>query len=177
MPSADDMPDTRTPWHRQFWPWFIIALPLTAVVGGLVTLFIAITNVDGLVVDDYYKQGLAINRTLARDTKAEELGLAALARIDNASGKIHVQLTGDQETLNPNALRLQLLHPTRADLDISLELRRLEHGSYTSDLPTLAAGKWHVLLEPGTREWRLTGRIELPGETAIRLGRHTKDVS
>ena len=177
MPIADETLDANTPWYRQFWPWFIIALPLTAVIGGLITLYIAISNVDGLVVDDYYKQGLAINPTLARDTKAAELKLAALARIDLASSKIHVQLTSDQKTLNPEALRLQLLHPTRANLDISLELKRLKHGSYMSDLPSLAAGKWHLLLEPGSREWRLTGRVDLPGENSIRLGRHAEEVS
>ena len=40
------------PWYRQFWPWFIIALPASAVVAGLLTLWIAISNPDYLVIDD-----------------------------------------------------------------------------------------------------------------------------
>lgn len=36
-------------WHRQFWPWFLIALPLAAVVGGLLTVFIAAKNPDLLI--------------------------------------------------------------------------------------------------------------------------------
>ena len=40
------------PWYRQPWVWFLIALPMTAVVGGLVTMYIAATTSDGLVVDD-----------------------------------------------------------------------------------------------------------------------------
>lgn len=40
------------PWYRQFWPWFIIALPASAVVAGLLALWIAISNPDYLVIDD-----------------------------------------------------------------------------------------------------------------------------
>ena len=40
------------PWYRQFWPWFIIALPASAVVAGLLTLWIAMSNPDYLVIDD-----------------------------------------------------------------------------------------------------------------------------
>ena len=43
--------------------------------GGLITLWLAITSFDGLVADDYYKQGLAINQTLARADAAQELRL------------------------------------------------------------------------------------------------------
>ena len=41
--------DKPTPWYRQFWPWFLIALPLTAVIGGLVTIVIAVRTSDTLV--------------------------------------------------------------------------------------------------------------------------------
>lgn len=37
--------DTK-PWYRQFWPWFLIALPLTSVVASFATLWIAVTNAD-----------------------------------------------------------------------------------------------------------------------------------
>lgn len=40
------------PWYRQFWPWFIIALPASAVVAGFITLWLAVSNPDHLVVDD-----------------------------------------------------------------------------------------------------------------------------
>ena len=59
-----------TPWYKQFWPWFLMALPATAVVGGIITIVIAMTNPDGLVQDDYYKAGLGINRTLEREQQA-----------------------------------------------------------------------------------------------------------
>ncbi len=40
------------PWHREPWPWFVIGLLGAAVTASLVTLWIAITNPDLLVVED-----------------------------------------------------------------------------------------------------------------------------
>ena len=40
------------PWYRQFWPWFIIALPASAVVASFITLWLAISNPDQLVIED-----------------------------------------------------------------------------------------------------------------------------
>ncbi|MCP4407511.1 MAG: FixH family protein [Gammaproteobacteria bacterium] len=158
------------PWHRQFWPWFLISVPLSAVIGGLVTLFIAITNTDALVVDDYYKQGLAINRTLARDQQAMEFGLAAVVRFDPVGRKVHVQLQGDELALTHETLRMQLLHPTLADLDYSIILEKHGDGGYLGKLPTLATSNWHLLIESEPRDWRLAARVELPRETSVRLG-------
>lgn len=34
------------PWYRQFWPWFLIALPLSSVVMSFATLYVAIDGAD-----------------------------------------------------------------------------------------------------------------------------------
>jgi len=45
------------PWYKQFWPWFIIALPASVVVASFFTLWLAISNPDHLVVDEIeYRQ-------------------------------------------------------------------------------------------------------------------------
>lgn len=45
------------PWYKQFWPWFIIALPASVVIASFFTLWLAISNPDYLVVDeDEYRQ-------------------------------------------------------------------------------------------------------------------------
>lgn len=50
-------PVAEPPWYRQFWPWFIIALPASAVVAGFYTLYLAISQPVQLVVtDDEYRQ-------------------------------------------------------------------------------------------------------------------------
>lgn len=43
--------DTK-PWYKQFWPWFIIMLPASAVVASVATLFIAINNPDYMVLEE-----------------------------------------------------------------------------------------------------------------------------
>ena len=40
------------PWYREPWPWVAIAIPATAVVASMFTLYLAITNPDYLVVED-----------------------------------------------------------------------------------------------------------------------------
>jgi hypothetical protein len=59
-PSNDTQktPDSFVPWYRQFWPWFIIALPAAAVIASFFTLWLAVSNPDYLVVDDEEYQRL-----------------------------------------------------------------------------------------------------------------------
>ena len=45
-------PNQAKPWYRHFWVWFIIALPTAAVAGGLLTLWIAMSNPDFLVIEE-----------------------------------------------------------------------------------------------------------------------------
>ena len=54
----------KKPWYREPWVWLMIALPASAVVGGIITIYLAVSTSDGLVVDDYYKRGKAINLDL-----------------------------------------------------------------------------------------------------------------
>ena len=55
------------PWYREPWPWILMSVPATAVVAGIITLWLAVSSADGLVAEDYYKQGLAINRVIERE--------------------------------------------------------------------------------------------------------------
>lgn len=150
---------TSKPWYREPWPWFLISLPATAVIAGLTTVWIAYQSADGLVVGDYYKAGLAINQTLARDDAARELGLAAtLAHEDGALG---ITLTGRLQTF-PDQLKLTLAHPTRQGMDQTLVLNHAGGGHYRTSMPTLAAGKWHALIADTAATWRLSGVLHTP---------------
>jgi hypothetical protein len=40
------------PWYREPWPWVLIALALAAVIASMVTLWLALSNPDYLVVDE-----------------------------------------------------------------------------------------------------------------------------
>lgn len=175
--GSDRLADARgrdlRPWYRQFWPWALIALPGSAVAASLFTLYLAVQEPDGLVVDDYYREGLAINHTLDRDRLAARLGLSAQGRIDAADGRLSLRLDGGEGTAP--ALRVSLLHPTRAGHDRRAALRYdAARGTYAGELGPLSAGNWYVLLEPADARWRLLGRVRLPG--AGRLELHSRPV-
>ncbi len=168
--AASHTKDT-TPWFRQFWPWFLIAVPMLAVVMGIATVYLAVTTEDGLVVDDYYRQGLAINRVLERDRRAARLGVIARLRLDPQGGTVHVQLEpGASEGGLPSELILHLLHPTRAHQDQVITLRGDGQGGYLGEVARLASAHWHLVLESPDQDWRLSGRIALPGRVSATLG-------
>jgi hypothetical protein len=158
--------DTR-PWYRQFWPWFLFGLPAIAVVAGITTVIIATTSFDGLVVDDYYKEGLAINRDLDKDHMATRLGLNADLRFDLAKGTVNVVLDSAVPIPDQGRLDLTLIHPTRANADVHVPLRAGDRpGHYVAQFPPQAhAIRWDLLLSPEHGNWRLLGRYP-GGETA-----------
>ena len=161
--------DNPPAWYRQFWPWFIIAFPATAVVAGIITIVIAVKTQDGLVEDDYYKAGLAINRTLDRNLVASKLALVADTSWDKLTQSLTLNLSGKLTTL-PARLNMTLLHPTRAHLDNSVQLYAVPgESSYTGRLDLITTGSWHVILEPDDKSWRLTGRVNLPQQTSWKL--------
>lgn len=143
------------PWHREPWPWILMAGPAIVVVAGFVTLWLAISSDDGLVADDYYRRGLAINQMLSRGQVARDLGLSADVLLDAAAGRVRVSMHSAAPL--PDTLRLQLVHPTRAVGDQTFELRRDRPGEYSAALTAPPGGRRVVLIEDAERHWRLAG--------------------
>lgn len=149
-------------WYRQPLVWMIIAIPGSAVLVGVAMLVLAAASYDGLVVDDYYKRGLEINRDLERDRTAASLGLSAGVVFDASNQTIRVDVVaGNSPALLPDRLTLRLLHPTRSGLDQIVDLRPAGDGRYLGKLSGLEAGHWHLQLE--TAAWRIVGRMPVPG--------------
>ncbi len=146
------------PWHREPWPWILMAGPAAVIVAGAVTIWLAVSSSDGLVADDYYKRGLAINQELRRDEAALSLGITA--GVEARDGVLRVRLTARGAA--PEVLFAQLVHPTRAGHDQRLRLPRVAPGVYETRLPVLPAGHWRIVLEDPRGEWRLTPTLTLP---------------
>ncbi len=144
-------------WYRQLWPWLLMLMPALALFGGIATWWLAAVTSDPLVVDDYYREGRAINRRLERDAAAARLGLSAvIAR--GADGSVVVDLDAAPGAELPATLSLALVHATRAELDRRVELTAIGAGRYVAAAERLPeSGRWHLVLEEPQRRWRLTG--------------------
>ena len=154
------------PWYREPWPWLLMAGPGAVVVAGFYTLWLAVKSDDGLVADDYYKRGLAINQTLTRTTRAGQLALGARVEFDAAAARVRVTLSGAGRL--PETLRMTLVHPTRALADQAIELRVQTPGEYAGVLVAATAGRRVVVLEDSARTWQLAGEA-LAGSRVVVL--------
>ncbi len=156
------------PWHRQFWPWFLIALPTTAVVASLYSVSIAFRHADAIVVDNYYQEGRAINVSLALDDRARELALSAELAFDRVSGEVLLTVIGVDEW--PETLALMLFHPADPELDQVLTLAAAGGGRYRADLDSLPAPRYGLRLQPLVEpDWRLNGKIDLRHRERVTL--------
>jgi hypothetical protein len=144
-----------------------MAGPAAVVVAGLVTYWIAATTFDGMVVDDYYKQGLAINKVLERDRAATRLGLGADVALAGGGHRVRVVPAGGG-LRSEQRLRLRLAHPAHADLDQDIALERAGD-AYEAALQPLRPGRWSVILEDEAKSWRLMGVWRVPEDSALRL--------
>jgi uncharacterized protein len=48
------------PWYRHLWPWLLILPPATAVVGGAITFYLAVSRPDMLVRQDCVQDGVTM---------------------------------------------------------------------------------------------------------------------
>ncbi|MBM7454666.1 hypothetical protein HNR62_000495 [Oceanisphaera litoralis] len=147
------------PWYQQFWPWFLIVLPLCAVAASLYTFHLASSGADSMVVDDYYKKGRAINQDLSELKTAAELGLVAELRYQD--DQIVLEIAGRHN--NGEAVRLYFTHPTLAKQDQQMLMTSDAGGVYRERLEQpLMKGQWNLQIEAFDGHWRMQKRISLP---------------
>ena len=48
------------PWYRHAWPWLLAIPPAAAVIGGSITLYLAVSRPDTLVRKDCIKDGVTM---------------------------------------------------------------------------------------------------------------------
>lgn len=161
------MAEPPKPWYREPWPWLLMLAPLAAVLMGIVMVVLAMRSQDGLVADDYYKQGLGINRTLDRERHAAALHIAGMLEFN--ADRTRVRLLLGEHAEASGTLLLTLVHPTRAGLDQRVELVRTAPGEFTGALSAPAAGKWLLALEDEGNVWRVNGAWRTT-DARVRLG-------
>ena len=153
---------------RSGYVWMLIAIPLSAVIMGVILLWLAITTFDGMVVDDYYQRGLQINEDLSRDQAA--LRAEILGQLDVRPTFTEVRLISSSPMFNPpNELSLNFSHATRDGMDQTLVLRQSAVNVYRGPALELAAlGRWYVQVSGA--EWRISGNVQMvAGDTSLSL--------
>lgn len=147
------MPRPATPWYREPWPWLLMLGPVSVIVAGVFTSVIAFRGADGLVAEDYYKQGLAINRVLARERRAAALGIAGRAVAEDR--RIVVSLRSHAPL--PQILNLRLVHPSQAGQDRFSLLKETTPGTYVADIQVPSI-RWTLAVEGA--DWRVEGQLD-----------------
>lgn len=144
-------------WFREPWVWLLIALPASAVLGGIITIWIAVSTDDGLVQDDYYKHGLEINKKLDRDKAAIKYELMANLKISEGQNRIQISFDANDKFVTPSSIKISFLHPTMKGHDQLLILRADGKGVFAGALPSLINSYWYLQIEAD--DWRLLENV------------------
>lgn len=173
--SANKDASKLPPWYKQAWPWFLISLPATAVIAGVITFVIAYKTFDGLVPDDFKRDGRIMAQVRDREEQASRLGLQAEINIaqsdEGETVVVHLKAQHpDEALLSASLLRLSFIHPTQDEHDLVLSLLAQGDGVFSGiNTQVLKQGQWIIQLEDESQAWRLKGTITLPTETNMRL--------
>ncbi|MCG7588319.1 FixH family protein [Photobacterium sp. OFAV2-7] len=162
----------RKPWYKQFWPWFVFAIPAISIMYSLTAVYIFSQNQVDLVAEDYYKKGKAINLDLSRLRVADALNLKASVSVADTDIVVNFD-KGDLKS-NPN-LRVTFTHRTLANKDFTQMVSADLSGAYRFNSPEQLEGPWFVEVEPFDGDWMLQGRVNLPTSDPISLYGQVKE--
>ena len=149
------------PWYKQFWPWFLIFLPMCAVTGSFVTLGLFTKNSVELGCEHYYKEGKGINVDLTRIHVAK--GFKLNASVVSTPKGVSFKLDKGKLELYP-ALKVSFTHRTLPDRDFERTLSSDANGNYRLRLDTPLQGPWFIKLEPHNKEWIIQGKVAFPSK-------------
>jgi len=159
------------PWYRQFWPWFLIAVPGLTVIAGLATIWIAMQGNDSLVTISDVGMDVVTEHHAAAEQRAAAMALDATVNIDPASGAVLVEMHSTSTAEWPQTLKILFSHPTNAQLDRLMTLRAAmpdDNGvpRWAGHIAPVPSGRWYLILS-ASDDWRLFGVWS--GANSIRL--------
>lgn len=155
-----------TPWYTHRWPWFLMLGPASVVVAGSFAAWLALGHPDAMVVDDYYKQGKAINQDLRRDRVAGAMRLSVRMRYEG--GRLQGRIESFGRPLNV-PFTIRLAHPTLPQRDLSLPVRPDAAGAFSVPLPVLEHTHWQVVVEGKLGDWRLAKGWSWPRQRELAI--------
>lgn len=152
-----NMTDNKKSWFKQFWPWFLIGLPMVAVVGSINLFITAVEHKPDMVVDDYYSKGKAINNDFALLKEAKKQNISATITQNDKEYLIDLQGVTDKSSIS-----FALHHATLAKRDITKMLTADASGIFHFESEKDLTGKWKLRIEPFDKSWRLQKTVNLP---------------
>ncbi|MFZ6846804.1 FixH family protein [Undibacterium sp. RuRC25W] len=163
-------------WYKEPWLLLVVGGPLVVVCASIFTGALAFLGSDKVVAEDYYKQGLMIDKDIQRDAKARELQMSATLNFDATSNKIRMKLEG--KGAFPNSLQLSIASAASDGMSVAEIIRRLpmtqvSPGVYEGDsklisnISSNSVKLFHLKLEAS--DWRLTGDWFEPEQKVAQL--------
>ena len=80
--------DSFAPWWKFGHVWMVFAGPAIVVVASLITVYIAMTRIDPVIDENYYQNGIDINKTQEKAALDASLAPAMKARNHAATGVV-----------------------------------------------------------------------------------------
>lgn len=155
------------PWYKQFWPWFLIALPVTVMIVCGIIIYLSISQGGfSMVVDDYYKRGKTINAIIEHVEEAQRRNISFEFTANNGQFTLEYA-SGEPDELS--ALRVSFVHATLAGKDFTRLLTVAADGVYRADIPKDIEGKWTVTVEPFNKVWKVSEKYQLPKAEQTKL--------
>lgn len=148
------------PWYKQFWPWFLITIPVVVMVVCAVIIYLAVTQGSfSMVVDDYYKRGKTINAVIEHVERAQEKNISFEFSANDEQLALRYKSGAPQQL---TALTVNFVHATRANKDFSRKVTVAADGVYRADIPANIAGKWTITVQPFDGTWKVSQQYQLP---------------
>ena len=156
MPTSSALsaePSVPEPWWKFGHVWLIIAGPLIVIVAGFVTLWLAISRPDPVVAEDYYRQGIEINKVdpparveeAFKDvSSAQQDADAAINRARAVAQQLLARAQGDASEFNdiyeeyklaPEVTRRRLYYETMEQILSKTDKTIVESGNVMPYLP------------------------------------------
>lgn len=150
--------EKHSPWWREPMVWLIMALPLTAVVAGLTTVWIAFSRPPN-IVSDGNSGGMEVTKADEMDKRAYFLKISADAKA--SGGNLTLSLAG-RISGRPQRLTMHVIPSSGSGTDNLLVMQENRAGEYSAAIPVLPAGPCQIVLEPENHQWRLSSFWRTP---------------
>lgn len=169
MNSDSNLNMSGNPWYREFWAWFVFTPLIIVMIASVITVTIAFTSSDDVVVDSYYKDGKALNQDFGPQDQAQALNVQAELTLNKKDSSLNLRL--NQRVTKNLRLTLTLSHPAKAEKDQIYRLPELSDDQIqqlplllTIPLTSLPENRWYLRLsafdEYSKKEfWRIQSEV------------------